>query len=122
VRNRIHYLALFAFALLLASHTRAATINATSASLAHVQEAVESSVNGDTVTIPIGTVTWNSTLEVTNCITLVGAGTNETIINNGAGHLINWVPGGNTVMRLSGMNSCPPADKLTLLEFKARPG
>lgn len=57
----------------------AATNNALSPALADVRAALNSSVAGDTVVIPPGTARWTSTLEFRG-ISLVGSGTNQTII------------------------------------------
>lgn len=60
---------------LIASPSLASIINAASCSQTHVQTAVNSAVNGDTVLVPAGTCTWNSAVSITNkTITLTGAG------------------------------------------------
>lgn len=68
----------------------AAVINAASASFADVAAAVRQAVSGDTVLIPAGSATWNSTLTITNAITLQGTGTgsetNRTVIVRGSGN------------------------------------
>src|SRR5262249_33923361 len=56
-----------------ASHTNGATVEAKSAELADVKSAIASAREGDTVTVPAGTVNWASTLVITKSITLQGA-------------------------------------------------
>jgi hypothetical protein len=60
----------------------AATVTATTASLADVQTAIKAAKGGDTVVVPAGTVTWNTRLSVAKAITLQGAGIGQTIITN----------------------------------------
>jgi hypothetical protein len=65
--------------LLVPSRTEAGvTITARSVSLADVQFAVNSAVNGETVVVPAGTGRWVSTLNITKGITLRGATTVDT--------------------------------------------
>src|ERR671918_2752154 len=56
------------------------TIAAKSVSLADVRSAIASARDGDTVTVPAGTATWTSSLNVDKHITLQGAGAGSTII------------------------------------------
>lgn len=63
-------------------------IDAASAALADVQAAVASAVEGDTVQVPPGHVTWDSALTLTKAIILKGSGNGinpavDTIIDNG---------------------------------------
>jgi hypothetical protein len=66
----------------LSSKAYSAIINATSCSLAHVQTAISSASNGDTVVVPAGNCLWSSTLTLPDNkkITLQGAGKDSTII------------------------------------------
>lgn len=58
-----------------------ATIAAKSPSQADVQAAVNSAGDGDTVTIPAGSATWSSTVNISNKgVSVVGAGKGNTII------------------------------------------
>jgi hypothetical protein len=57
-----------------------ATIAAKSVSLADVRSAIASARDGDTVTVPAGTATWTSSLNVDKYITLQGAGAGSTVI------------------------------------------
>lgn len=82
----------------------ASTRNAASASYSDVVAAVASAVDGDTVQIPAGTATWSSTLNVgSKGISIIGAGTGSTIINNAAGKMIQWSNTGSKLIRLSGI-------------------
>ena len=81
----------------------ATTYTAATAALQDVQAKVALTVDGDTVNIPPGNVTWSSTLSLTNAINLIGAGTNSTIINNGVGNMIHWQPKLDKALRLSGI-------------------
>jgi len=60
---------------------RAATINAASASRAHVGAAYATpAVDGDVIVIPSGTASWATKLDVTNAVSFIGAGTASTIL------------------------------------------
>lgn len=72
-------LAAFLF-VLLSLHARAATYTSPSVELSDVQATVNLTVNGDIVMVPAGTASWTNQLLITNLITLLGAGTNYTII------------------------------------------
>jgi hypothetical protein len=71
------------------SETKGAIINAASASIADVTNAVNRAVDGDTVVVPAGTATWTSTLNLGKGITLrgqttvVGAGTASPTVTDG---------------------------------------
>jgi len=58
----------------------AATINAASCSKAHVEAAISSASNGDTINIPSGIETWTGYVDVAKELKLVGAGIDSTII------------------------------------------
>jgi len=58
---------------------QAATTNAVSGSFADVRNAVAAAAPGDTVVMPPGTNVWTGTITLNN-ISLVGAGTNRTVI------------------------------------------
>src|SRR4029077_2112079 len=111
-----------AMVLAVLSETKGAIINAASASIADVTNAVNRAVDGDTVVVPAGTATWTSTLNLGKGITLrgqttvVGAGTasptvtdgtvilDNVAIVNGAAPLIqiNANTTGNQVFRITG--------------------
>jgi hypothetical protein len=59
-----------------------ATIIAASASYADVLSAYDSSSDGDIISIPAGSATWDSTLAVSKAVSLIGAGRTSTIITN----------------------------------------
>jgi hypothetical protein len=82
----------FAFAVLFffvavsffAVEAEAATINAPSCSLSHVQGAINSVSTGDTVMVPAGNCSWSSGISISGKkITLVGAGIGKTVISLG---------------------------------------
>ena len=94
------------------------TQKAASPSLADVRAAVSAAHVGDTIIIPAGTATWTSYLTITKSVSIIGAGMDQTIINNGYGmpsgggsleinkNLISFVPANpesNPSFRLSGM-------------------
>ena len=58
------------------------TINAASASEAHVQAAIDSAVSGDTVRVPEGTATWTEGVSIPDAkkIAVIGAGWDRTVI------------------------------------------
>ena len=60
----------------------AATIKAASCSQAHVQEAINAASAGDTVVVPAGRCTWNSSVNIPTGVTLRGAGTGNTVISS----------------------------------------
>jgi len=65
--------AVFTFVLAAAGQAKAATVEAKSPELGHVQAAIASAREGDTVLVPAGTASWNATLVITKGITLQGA-------------------------------------------------
>jgi len=71
------------------SKGNAATIQANSCSRADVLAAINSASDGDTVTIPSGSCTWNSAVTIEDKgITIKGAGIDQTIIKNGTTNTI----------------------------------
>ena len=68
-----------ALALVVSSAAQSAVINATSPSLADVTAAIRSAADGDTVTIPKGTTTWTSTINISKGITLIGQTTTDPV-------------------------------------------
>jgi hypothetical protein len=60
-----------------------ATVNAASASRAHVAAAIALASANDTVTVPAGTATWASQLAYTKAISLIGNGIGSTVITAG---------------------------------------
>lgn len=71
--------------------SHAATIQAASCSYADVNAAVSAASNGDTVMVPPGQATWNTTLTITRGITLQGAGIGQTTITR-QGNIISIAP------------------------------
>lgn len=66
-----------------------ATITASSSSQTHVQDAYNSASEGDTIEIPAGASTWTSPITIAKSrLTIVGAGTNATIIQPNSGHAL----------------------------------
>jgi hypothetical protein len=80
IYNSLIFIGLMIF-FLCASNTRAATINASSCSEAHVQYAINSASSGDTVLVPNGTCIWSSGITVPQGITLAGQGIGHTVIS-----------------------------------------
>ncbi|MGZ6440051.1 MAG: hypothetical protein ACXWRU_08365 [Pseudobdellovibrionaceae bacterium] len=82
----------------------AATITAASCNYSDVLSAVNSAAVGDTVTVPGGSCTWGSTLSINKGISLIGAGSVNTLIT-GSNGLISYQPANgstNALFRLSG--------------------
>lgn len=106
-----HLFALFIFSslssLVFVTESQAATKAAASCSYADVSSAISSVALGDTVTVPAGTCTWSSTLNINKGISLIGAGVGNTVIKSSAsGFLIIYKPANpslNPLMRISGM-------------------
>lgn len=89
----------------LADDASATTIPAANCSYAAVSAAVSSAAQGDTVTVPVGSCTWSSTLSIRKGISLVGAGIGSTVITKGTGTLISYQPAdpsANALIRISG--------------------
>ncbi len=74
--------------LLWVSPAHAKTNFAASVAFMDVAAAVSASVDGDVVQLPPGSATWSSTLQITRAITLVGAGTNATILNGSGSTMV----------------------------------
>lgn len=105
--KRIVTLALFVIMCALHSvQASAATINAVSCSLSAVQAAVAAASDGDTVTIPAGTCTWDGTLVPGNkSITIQGAGQGVTNITAGSTvtTIIQWALPSSGFPRITAM-------------------
>ena len=84
------------------SWANAATRSAASVSLADVQAAYNSSSDGDTISIPAGTATWSGSLTVAKGVSIIGAGTNATVISR-AGKVFHVSPGAGKAVRISNM-------------------
>lgn len=85
----------------------AANQTAKSCSYTDVSTAVTAASLGDTVTVPAGSCTWSSTLNINKGITLIGAGIGNTTITNGTsgGYIISYSPSdiaSNSGFRISG--------------------
>jgi dockerin type I repeat protein len=91
-----------ALLLSLLSRTQAKIITASCGTYACVNAAVQSALDGDTVSVPAGTATWSSKLDLGNkAISLIGV-EGGTIITNNVGTVIeSWGTGSNPV-RISG--------------------
>ena len=98
----------------------AATVNASSCSLAHVQAAVTSASRGDTVTVPAGKCTWGATLNITKAITLQGAGAGNTVITSniapsqyiGSSGFPTWLGSNNYMIYFKSTSVIDDYDKL----------
>jgi hypothetical protein len=77
--------------LLAAGSATAATNTAASASFADVSAAINSSTVGDTVLIPPGTSHWTTPLDFRG-ISLIGSGTNQTVIYDDMDRNVNQYP------------------------------
>jgi hypothetical protein len=67
--------------LISARTSNAATIQAASVSQADVAAAISAAADGDTVAVPAGLATWSSAIAVSKPISVIGQGTNSTIVN-----------------------------------------
>lgn len=76
-------LAFLTMSFLWVPNASAATINASSCSQSHVQEAINSSQTNDTVLVPAGSCNWSSKISVPSSkkITVQGAGIDQTVIS-----------------------------------------
>ncbi|HEY8037325.1 MAG TPA: hypothetical protein VIF37_17225 [Methylobacter sp.] len=88
------------------AETHAANVSAASCSYSDVSSAVTSAAVGDTITVPAGSCTWSSTLNINKGISLIGAGVGKTVITSSAsGFLISYMPASpstNALFRVSG--------------------
>lgn len=67
-----------------ATHGFAATNAATSCSDDHIQDAIDASTHGDTVTVPAGDCSWDEDVTLTNKrLNIIGAGRGVTILRQG---------------------------------------
>lgn len=110
------------FLLVACATARAATISAASASLTAVQAAVDSASNGDTITIPNGSATWNAPLNIGSKRLIIRAlnytatarpGTstvrNVVITYTGTtGHAITMTTGNDFHVGVGGIKFLPP--------------
>jgi len=87
------FMLFIAILLALLNQTKAAVVNAASASFADVTNAVDRAADGDTVIVPAGKATWTSTLNLSKGITLQG----QTTVN-GAGTASPTVTDGTVIL------------------------
>jgi hypothetical protein len=87
--------------LLSAQAASARQVNAASASYADVLSAYNAASPGDTVSIPPGTATWTSTLDIRKRIQLVGAGVGVTVLQC-SGNIID-LSGASDGSRITGL-------------------
>ena len=85
----------------------AVIVDATSCSQSDIQSAVNSAKNGDTIFVPSGNCTWNSTVTIpdTKGLQILGAGIGKTVIT-GSGNpkfLIQIAAASGTFTRISGI-------------------
>lgn len=83
-----------------------ATFNATSPSQTHVEAAIASASNGDTVVVPAGTGNWSHLL-ITKGITLQGAGIGSTVITRTGSPMWEYIPANyslNQSFRMTGFS------------------
>jgi hypothetical protein len=104
--------------LVLLGQVDAAIIEAKSVSLPDVRSAIASAHDGDTVTVPAGTASWNSTLAIAKGISLVGANVKATddltvflddvaISGRGTAEIIQASPKAGQSFRVSGITFRP---------------
>jgi hypothetical protein len=82
-----------------------ATVYHSDGSAASVQGLHNAVLNGDTITLPAGTFTWRTRVNLTKAITLRGAGVGATIIRDAvqSGNLISWTLAAGRSSRLTGI-------------------
>lgn len=83
-----------------------ATINASSASNWHIQTAIDSASDGDTVVVPADTKTWTGDVTIPNTkgIALIGAGIGSTNITMSGNGLYLQTSSDNSPARISGFS------------------
>ena len=82
-----------------------ATVYHSDGSAASVQGLHNAVLNGDTITLPAGTFTWRTRVNLTKAVTLRGAGVGATIIRDAvqSGNLISWTLAAGRSSRLTGI-------------------
>lgn len=103
-----------------AGQTNAAIINAASPALVDVASAVTLASDGDTVVVPAGTATWNSTLFINKGITLRGATTVDTSSGLGTTNDQTVIVDGSSATLLTG--TFTPSQSFRLTGFTFRKG
>ena len=84
---------------------RGNTIIAASCSSSDVQAAIDKAVDGDTVIVPAGNCTWNSTLTLDKAVVLKGAGADLTVLNYGGNvSIIRIAPSSDKAIRVTGFS------------------
>jgi hypothetical protein len=105
--NLVFFLVLSIFLLILSSSdfASAATINAASCNYADVQAAINSAIDGDTVSVPAGSCTWASTLTIPSSlsVSIIGAGAHQTYIAISGAKTFNIRPNQGEFVRISNM-------------------
>jgi hypothetical protein len=97
------------------AQAQGATLNAASTSLSDVQTAVNAAIAGDTVLVPAGSSTWSSALSIRKNISVIGAGTNATVITcSGTGVKLGASSAG--ICRLSGFRFNGPGYTLSYVD------
>src|SRR5262245_58976902 len=89
----------FLFLLLMECVSKAATITAASTSRCDVGAAVTAAVDGDTVMIPSGTSEWTTSLQYSKAISVIGSGTNLTILQDGI--ILNTPPSAQALFAIA---------------------
>lgn len=85
-----------------------------------VQAAVNAVSAGDTVTIPVGSCTWDTKLTVAQGIKLFGSGSSEAgtvITSTVADHIVSYTAPGDTTFRLSNIRFVLQAASTNMPEF-----
>lgn len=96
------YLYLF-FVLFLIFNLYSATRTTSTAEYTEVQDSVDVSSSGDSVVVPADTATWDTTLAISENISLVGSGLATTLIkSDGSTRLIYISANGDLTIRISG--------------------
>jgi hypothetical protein len=82
-----------------------ATVYQSNGSAASVQSLHNTALNGDTITLPAGTFTWTTPVNINKAITLQGAGTGTTIVRDAvqSGNLVNWALAPAQPSRMTGI-------------------
>jgi hypothetical protein len=92
---------------------QSATITAANLTLAEVQSKIATAAHGDTIQLPAGTGTWSGTLQFTNPVSLIGAGTNLTRIIGTTEVTVFMNPATDKPIRLSGITFQLPTSGAT---------
>jgi len=102
---------------------QAKTITALTPSFFHVNSAIGSAVDGDTIIVPAGKATWTSKLVITKAITLMGKTTTDSVAGTAVDQtIIQYNNSAATPAQIYVQSVAGKSYRITGLTFQAYPG